>query len=276
MATASITSANRSMKNQHVLEEQVNRFDLSGKRAFVTGAGSGLGQAIAIALAEAGADVACFDLPGAPGQGETSAAIAAVGREAIVLGGDVTDPASIEAAFDRAERVFGDIDIAVNSAGIANVGAAETMPQAQFLRMMDINLNGLFWSCQVEGRRMLARGRGSILNMASICGSTAIPGLEQAHYDATKAAVIRLTKSLAAEWAGRGVRVNCLSPGFMATPMNSRPEVAENVRKFAGMTPMKRMGLPHEVGGPAVFLSSDAASYCTGVDLNIDGGFLSI
>lgn len=254
----------------------MNRFDLGGKRAFVTGAGSGLGQAIAIALAEAGADVACFDLANAAGQGETLEAVSATGRSGFALDGDVTDRSSIEAAFDRAERELGEIDIAVNSAGIANVGAAETMPQAQFLRMIDINLNGLFWSCQVEGRRMLARGRGSILNMASICGSTAIPGLEQAHYDATKAAVIRVTKSLAAEWAGRGVRVNCLSPGFMATPMNSRPEVAENVRKFAGMTPMKRMGLPHEVGGPAVFLSSDAASYCTGVDLNIDGGFLSI
>ncbi|HEV7305041.1 SDR family oxidoreductase [Ensifer sp.] len=254
----------------------MNRFDLGGKRAFVTGAGSGLGQAIAIALAEAGADLACFDLPDAAGQDETLAAISATGRKVLALDGDVTDRSSIEAAFDRAERELGEIDIAVNSAGIANVSAAETMPQPQFLRMMEINLNGLFWSCQVEGRRMLERGRGSILNMASICGSTAIPGLEQAHYDATKAAVIRLTKSLAAEWAGRGVRVNCLSPGFMATPMNSRPEVAENVRKFAEMTPMKRMGQPHEVGGPAVFLASEAASYCTGVDLNIDGGFLSI
>ncbi|RFB74950.1 SDR family oxidoreductase [Methylovirgula sp. 4M-Z18] len=254
----------------------MKRFDLSGKLAFVTGAGSGLGQAIAIALAEAGADVACFDLAGVLGQAETSAAIVAVGRKALVLDGDVTEPASIEAAFDRAERGAGEIDIAVNSAGIANVSPAEAMPRSQFLRMMDINLNGLFWSCQVEGRRMLARGRGSILNMASICGSTAVPGLEQAHYDATKAAVIRLTKSLAAEWSGRGVRVNCLSPGFMTTPMNCRPEVAENVRKFVDMTPMKRMGQPHEVGWPAVFLSSDAASYCTGVDLNIDGGFLSI
>jgi len=254
----------------------VNRFDLIGKRAFVTGGGSGLGQAIAIALAEAGADVACFDLPGAAGQADTAVAIAAAGRTALTLDGDVTNPASIESAFDRAERQLGEVDIAVNSAGIANVGAAEAMPQSQFLHMMDINLNGLFWSCQVEGRRMLARGRGSILNLASICGSTAIPGLDQAHYDATKAAVIRLTKSLAAEWAGRGVRVNCLSPGFMATPMNSRPEVAENVRRFAEMTPMKRVGQPHEVGGPAVFLASEAASYCTGVDLNIDGGFLSI
>ncbi|MGV1795271.1 glucose 1-dehydrogenase [Rhizobium sp. A37_96] len=251
-------------------------FDLAGKRAFVTGAGSGLGQAIAIALAQAGADVACFDLAQASGQNDTSAAITVTGRRAILLAGDVTELASIEAALDHAEHELGEIDIAVNSAGIANISAAESMPQSQFLRMMDINLNGLFWSCQAEGRRMLKRGRGSILNMASICGSTAIAGLEQAHYDATKAAVIRLTKSLAAEWAARGVRVNCLSPGFMATPMNNRAEVAENVRKFSAMTPMKRMGRPDEVGGPAVFLSSDAASYCTGVDLNVDGGFLSI
>lgn len=251
-------------------------FDLSGKQAFVTGAGSGLGQAIAIALAHAGADVACFDLAGNPGQVDTSAAIAAMGRKVLTLNGSVADLSLIEAAFDLAEEKLGPIDIAVNSAGIANASPAEVMPQEQFLRLMDVNVNGLFWCCQVEGRRMLARGRGSILNMASICGSTAIPGLEQAHYDMAKAAVIRLTKSLAAEWAGRGVRVNCLSPGFMATPMNSRPEVAENVRRFSDMTPMKRMGRPDEVGGPAVFLSSEAASYCTGVDLNVDGGFLSI
>lgn len=254
----------------------MNHFDISGRKAFVTGAGSGLGQAIAIAYAQAGADVACFDLSERGGIESTVEAIRSLGRRAVVLSGDVTDFASVDRAFAEAEREIGEIEIAANSAGIVNVSPAEEMPQAQFRTLLDIDLNGVFWSCQVEARRMLQRGRGSILNMASICGSTAIPGLQQAHYDAAKAGVIRLTKSLAAEWAARGVRVNCLSPGFMATPMNSREEVSENAKRFAAMTPMQRMGQPSEVGGPAIFLASDAASYCTGVDLNIDGGFLSI
>lgn len=253
----------------------MNHFDISGKKAFVTGAASGLGQAIAVAYAQAGVSVACFDITRNSGMAETVKAISETGQTALALEGDVTDIDAIDRAFAQAEEELGEIDIAVNSAGIANASSAEDMSQSQFLRMMDINLNGVFWSCQVEARRMLSRGRGSILNLASICGSTAIAGLQQAHYDATKAAVIRLTKSLAAEWAARGVRVNCLSPGFMATPMNCRAEVSENTRIFAAMTPMRRMGLPHEVGGPAVFLASDAASYCTGVDLNIDGGFLT-
>ncbi|TQN61287.1 SDR family oxidoreductase [Agrobacterium tumefaciens] len=253
----------------------MNQFDLTDKKAFVTGAGSGLGQAIAIAYAEAGADVACLDLGSSAGLDETVRLIGALGRTAIALEGDVTDPDSIDRAFDKAEEVLGPVVIAANSAGVVDVSPAEHLPRAQYLRLMEINLNGLFWSCQAEGRRMLQRGCGSILNMASICGSTAINGLEQVHYDASKAGVIRLTKSLAAEWAPRGVRVNCLSPGFMATPMNSRSEVAEHVSRFASMTPMQRLGQPREVGGPAVFLASDAASYCTGVDLNVDGGFLS-
>jgi NAD(P)-dependent dehydrogenase (short-subunit alcohol dehydrogenase family) len=253
----------------------VNNFNLTGKSAFVTGAGSGLGQAIAVAYAEAGADVACLDLGSSVGLGETVRLINALGRTAICLEADVTDPDSVDLAFSKAEEALGPVDIAANSAGVVDVSPAEHLPRAQYLRLMEINLNGLFWSCQAEGRRMLQRGRGSILNMASICGSTAITGLEQVHYDASKAGVIRLTKSLAAEWASRGVRVNCLSPGFMATPMNGRVEVAEHVRRFASITPMQRMGQPHEVGGPAVFLASEAASYCTGVDLNVDGGFLS-
>ncbi len=254
----------------------MNHFNLTDKKAFVTGAGSGLGQAIAVAYAQAGADVACLDLGSSAGLDDTVRLIGALARTAIALEGDVTDPDSVDRAFAKAEEVLGPVDIAANSAGVVDVSPAEHLPRTQYLRLMEINLNGLFWSCQAEGRRMLQRGRGSILNMASICGSTAITGLEQAHYDASKAGVIRLTKSLAAEWASRGVRVNCLSPGFMATPMNSRAEVAEDARRFASMTPMQRMGQPDEVGGPAVFLASAAASYCTGVDLNVDGGFLSI
>jgi NAD(P)-dependent dehydrogenase (short-subunit alcohol dehydrogenase family) len=132
----------------------------------------------------------------------------------------------------------------------------------------------VFLSCQAEGRAMLEHGGGAIVNIASMSGSIVNRGLLQAHYNASKAGVIQLTKSLAMEWCRRRVRVNSISPGYTATPMNTRPEVAEQVKKFEADTPLGRMASVDEMVGPAVFLLSDAASFCTGVDLLVDGGFV--
>jgi NAD(P)-dependent dehydrogenase (short-subunit alcohol dehydrogenase family) len=143
----------------------------------------------------------------------------------------------------------------------------------QWRRVLDVNVTGLFLSCQAQSRAMLGHGQGSIVNIASMSGSIVNRGLLQAHYNASKAAVIHLSKSLAMEWASRGVRVNSISPGYTATPMNSRPEVAEQVKQFEADTPLGRMATVDELVGPAVFLLSDAASFCTGVDLLVDGGF---
>ena len=252
----------------------MDTFRLDNEIAFVTGAGSGIGQAIAIGLAEAGADVACFDLPGSTDLGKTLERIRALGRRAVPLAGNVTSAAELAAAVARSEAELGPMSVAVNSAGIANATAAETMPLEQFQRVIDVNLTGLFLSCQAEGRVMLPRKRGAIINIASMSGSIVNRGLLQVHYNASKAGVIHLTKSFAMEWADRGLRVNSISPGYTLTPMNLRPEVAEQTKKFAADTPMQRMATPDEMAGPAVFLASKAASFITGHDLVVDGGFV--
>ncbi len=248
-------------------------FSLSGDVAFVTGAGSGIGQRIAVGLAEAGADVGCFDMASSPGLADTVARIEALGRRAIGLHGDVTDEASVAAAIGAVRGSLGTLSVAINCAGIANAAPAEEMSRAQWQRMYDVNVTGLFLCCQAEARAMLAAGSGSIVNIASMSGVIVNRGLTQAHYNSAKAAVIHLSKSLAIEWAQRGVRVNAISPGYTATPMNTRPEMVHQTRAFEEQTPMGRMASVDELVGPAVFLSSKAASFCTGVDLLVDGGF---
>ena len=252
----------------------MNLFDLSGETALVTGAGSGIGQRLAVGLAEAGANVACLDLPDSAGLGETVERIGALGRRALRLDGDVTQAADLQRAVARCEADLGSLSVALNCAGIANATAAEDMAEAQWQRMLSVNLNGVFLSCQAEARAMLPRRRGAIVNIASMSGSIVNRGLLQAHYNSSKAAVIHLSKSLAMEWSDRGLRVNSISPGYTATPMNSRPEVAEQVKQFEADTPLGRMASVDELVGPAVFLASRAASFVTGVDLIVDGGFV--
>lgn len=252
----------------------MNMFSLDDRIAFVTGAGSGIGQRIAIAYAEAGADVACFDLPASKGLETTLAGIAKCGRKGHAFTGDVRSDRDLAAAVAEVERDLGPVTIAGNCAGIADAAPAEDMEAEQWQRMIDVNLTGVFRSCQAEARAMLPRGAGSIMNVASMSGSIANRGLMQAHYNSSKAAVIHLTKSLAMEWCARGIRVNCISPGYTATPMNLRPEVADQVKRFEADTPMGRMATVDEMAGPAVFLASAASSFCTGVDLIVDGGFV--
>jgi NAD(P)-dependent dehydrogenase (short-subunit alcohol dehydrogenase family) len=252
----------------------MNLFSLEGKTAFVTGAGSGIGQRIAVGLAEAGASVGCFDLPSSKGLAGTVDQIKGLGRNAIALTGDVTQAADLQQAVEGIERGLGPLSVALNCAGIANAAPAEDMPLEQWQRLLDINLTGIFLSCQAEARVMLPRKQGSIVNIASMSGIIVNRGLLQAHYNTSKAGVIHLTKSLAMEWSDRGIRVNSISPGYTATPMNIRPEVAEQVKQFEADTPMGRMATVDELVGPAVFLSSPAASFCTGVDLVVDGGFV--
>ena len=249
-------------------------FRLDGEVAFVTGAGSGIGQGLAIGLAEAGADVACFDLPSSDGLAETVQRIEALGRRSHGLTGTVVNEEDVAAAVADAEASLGPLTVAINAAGIANAAPAEELTREQWQQMFDVNLTGLFTCCQAEGRAMLGRKRGSIINIASMSGSIVNRGLTQVHYNASKAAVIHLTKSLAMEWCDRGVRVNAISPGYTATPMNLRPEVAEQRKQFEADTPLGRMAEVDELVGPAVFLAAKASSFCTGIDLIVDGGFV--
>jgi NAD(P)-dependent dehydrogenase (short-subunit alcohol dehydrogenase family) len=243
-------------------------FRLDDQVALVSGASSGIGRAIAIGLAEAGAGVGCLD------RDDVTTTLGAIGGRALALTADVTDAAALDAAVAEVERELGPLRLAVNCAGIANAAPAEEMEGAIWQAVIDVNLGGVFKSCQAEGRALLRNGGGAIVNIASMSGSIVNRGLTQAHYNASKAGVIHLSKSLAMEWAPHGIRVNALSPGYTSTPMNTRPEVAEQVRQFEHDTPLGRMAAPEEMVGPAVFLLSDAASFCTGVDLVVDGGFV--
>ena len=249
-----------------------NLFTLEDRVALVTGAASGIGRRIATGLAESGAHVGLLDLPGSDLDG-AAADIDRLGRHAVALPADVTSADSLAAAVTRVEAELGPLQLAVNSAGIANAAPAEEMDLAQWQRVIDINVTGAFLSCQAEARVMLRHGEGAIVNIASMSGTIVNRGLLQAHYNASKAAVAHLSKSLAMEWSRRGIRVNTISPGYTATPMNLRAEVAEQVKQFEADTPLGRMATPDELVGPAVFLLSDAASFCTGVDLLVDGGF---
>ena len=248
-------------------------FDLSGRVAIVTGAGSGIGQRIAIGLAQCGADVALVDRRTDDGLAATADFIGRAGRRSLQIVADVTSADALNAAVDRTEAELGPLSLAVNAAGIANANPAEEMAESQFQTMMDINLKGVFLSCQAEARAMLRHGKGSIVNIASMSGVIVNRGLMQCHYNASKAGVIHMSKSMAMEWVGRGIRVNTISPGYTATPMNTRPEMVHQTKLFEEQTPMQRMASVDEMVGPAVFLLSDAASFVTGVDLLVDGGF---
>ena len=249
-------------------------FSLDGDVALVTGAGSGIGQAIAVGLAEAGAKVALFDLARqAAGLEETLANIERRGGKGLIAHGDVTAELDLAQAVEATERELGALSVAVNAAGIAAATPAENMTRDEWARIIDVNLTGLFLSCQAEARAMLPRGRGAIVNIASMSGSIVNRGLTQAHYNSSKAGVIHLSKSLAMEWVGRGIRVNSISPGYTLSPMNKRPEVADQLAVFAAETPMARIATVDEMVGPAIFLASRAASFVTAHDLLVDGGF---
>lgn len=247
-------------------------FRLDGDVGLVTGAASGIGQAIAVAMAEGGAQVACADLAAAD-MSQTLSLVEAAGGRGLAVVCDVTDEEQVEAAVARTERDLGPLALAVNSAGIANAAPATDMPLSQWQKVYDVDVTGVFLCSRAQGRVMLEHGRGSIVNIASMSGTVVNRGLLQVHYNSAKAAVQHLTKSLAMEWAAGGVRVNSISPGYTATPMNTRPEVADQAKQFAADTPLGRMADPSEIAGPTVFLLSSAASFCTGVDLLVDGGF---
>lgn len=247
-------------------------FGLDGEVALVTGASSGIGQSIALALGRAGVAVGCGGR-NATRCAETVDRIRNAGGRAIAVEWDVTDPAQATAAVDAVEQAFGPLGLAVNNAGVGAGTPALELTPGQWQAVLDTNLTGVFFSCQAEARAMRAHGRGAIVNIASISATIANRNLTQAQYNASKAAVVHLTKSLAVEWAPLGLRVNAVSPGYTLTPMNRRPEVAGLVAEFADTTPLGRLAEPEEIAGPVLFLLGPAAGYITGVDLLVDGGY---
>ncbi len=248
-------------------------FSLAGKVALVTGAGRGIGAAIATAWARAGADVACLDLDPTTAAG-TADAVRAMGRRAIALGCDVTDAGAVADAVAQTVGELGGLHIALNNAGIAGQAPAEQMAPEQWRAMIDVNLTSVFLCAQAQARVMLPAGGGAIVNTASMSATIANRGQNQVHYNAAKAGVVHLTKSLAVEWARRGVRVNCISPGYTLTAMTDGPELADRRARWVDATPLGRMITLEDLTGPATFLASDAARAVTGVDLLVDGGYV--
>lgn len=247
-------------------------FRLDGDVALLTGAGGGIGRSLALALSAAGAAVACVDAPGNSGLDAVVAEVTAAGGSAVALHADVTDAGSLSEAVTETERRLGPLSLGVNAAGITRTAPAEEMPAEQFEAVLRVNATGVFLSCQAEAIAMLRNGGGRIVNIASMSASIINKGLTQANYNSSKAAVKHLTKSLAAEWGTRGIRVNSVSPGVTLTPMNDRPDMRPLMESFAADSPLGRLAQPDEIAGPVVFLLSDAASYITGTDLLVDGG----
>lgn len=246
--------------------------DLTGRVAFVTGGTSGIGRALALGLAEAGADV----VPSSRRQQQVDAAAAEIesrGRRTVRVTSDVTDRPSLEKALAAVVKQLGKVDVLVNCAGRTKRQATLDVSEEDWNAILETNLNGTFRACQVFGRHMLERGSGRIVNIASLSSFVALH--EVAAYTASKAAVAALTKSLAIEWGPRGVNVNAIAPGVFRTPLNTALLDSPRGQEFLLRTPLKRFGKVEELAGAAIFLSSEAASFVNGQILAVDGGFLA-
>jgi len=248
----------------------LERLMLTGRTAVVTGGGQGIGQALAHALAEAGADVAILDVNAGTSR-LVAEEIVALGCRSLALAADVTSREEVERAMATILSTWGRLDVGVNNAGIGAWADAEAMPEETWDRVLAVNLKGVFLCAQAEGRIMLRQGYGKIINTASMSARIVNRPQNQVGYNASKAGVVQLTKSLAAEWASRGVRVNCISPGYTRTALTG--QVAHLVPGWLKDIPMGRMAEVSDLQGAVVYLASAASDYVTGHDLVIDGGF---
>ena len=252
----------------------VEKMRLDGKKGFVTGAARGIGKCTATAFAEAGADVAIVDVD-LDVTKETAEEIAkATGRKVIALKCDCTDEKQVNDMVAQVVSQLGGLDFCHNNAGICINAPAEEMSYEQWSKVININLTGIFLTDIAAGKYMLEHGGGSIINTASMSGHIVNVPQPQCAYNASKAGVIQLTKSLAIEWAKRGVRVNSISPGYIGTELvNSSDFLVPLIEKWNAMAPMGRLGRPEELQSICVYLAGDTSSFTTGSDFIIDGAF---
>lgn len=255
----------------------IEKFRLDGKRAFVTGGARGIGKSIATALTEAGADVAIVDVDIEEAR-RTADALAVNGTRTTAIRTDVTDPGQVARMVDEVVAAFGGLDVAFCNAGICmNIPAAD-MTADQWKKVIDINLTGVFLTAQAAGRQMLKQGNGgSIINTASMSAHIVNVPQPQCSYNASKAGVIQLTKSLAVEWASKGIRVNSISPGYIGTELTlNSPSLGPLIEQWNAVAPLGRMGRPDELQAIAVYLAGDTSPFTTGSDFVIDGAFTCI
>ena len=250
----------------------LDRFRLDGKTALVTGAASGLGAAIAVALAEAGALVACHGNRRLAH--ETSEHIRSLGRESQSFAADLSKPDGADSLYDAVEAAMGEPEILVNNAGTIYRDTAENFDMQPWMTVLQVNLNSVFRLCQLAGRAMLARQQGKIINIASLLSFQG--GIRVPAYAASKGGVAQLTKALANEWAQRNVQVNAIAPGYFRTENTSALQKDEvRNRQILERIPAGRWGEPEDIAGAAVFLASRASDYVTGEVLVVDGGWMS-
>jgi len=248
-----------------------NLFDLTGRRALVTGAGRGIGRVLALALAEAGCDVSILEIDMKNAESIVKD-IHQLGRKGIAFRADVTRKEQVDKAFAETVKELGRLDICVNNAGISIQKPAEEMPEEDWDSIVDINLKGVFLCCQAAARIMIPQQQGSIINIASMSGIAVNVPQRQAAYNASKAGVAMLSRSLAVEWAQYGIRVNSISPGYIKTEM-TMSSMTRLFPTWESLTPMGRLGEPEELRGAVLYLASDASSYMTGHNLVVDGGY---
>lgn len=252
----------------------IERMRLDGKKGFVTGGARGIGKCTATGFAEAGADVAIVDLDYETAVKTAKEIAEATGRKVFAIKCDVTKEEDVKRMVDEVVEKLGGLDFCHANAGICINAPADEMTYAQWLKNMDVNINSVFLTDTIAGRYMLEHGGGSIINTASMSGHIVNVPQPQCAYNASKAAVIQLTKSLAVEWAKRGVRVNCISPGYIGTELVlAAPHLRALIDQWNAIAPMGRLGKPEELESICVYLAGDTSSFTTGSDFIVDGAF---
>jgi 2-deoxy-D-gluconate 3-dehydrogenase len=248
----------------------LDQLRLDDRVALVTGASRGLGRAMAVALAEAGADVALV-ARSREALEDTAASVAALGRRAIALPTDVGVEGEVDAAVQRALDAYGGIDVLVNCSGVAVVKPLVETTSAEWHRVIETNLSGAFHCCRAVGRAMIEQRRGKVVNVASVLGAQGLPGY--AAYSASKGGLLALTRGLAVEWARHNIQVNAIAPGWFVTSMNERAFADPRLReRLLRDVPARRTGRPEELGALVVYLASSASDYVTGEVVFVDGG----
>jgi 2-deoxy-D-gluconate 3-dehydrogenase len=251
-------------------------FDLAGKVAVVTGSGSGIGRSIAIGLAQSGADIVITELPGkADAADETAKAVRKCGNEALTVELDVREIKSIERMAAKAREKFDRVDILVNNAGVIIRKKAIETSEEEWDQVMNVNLKGVFFTSQFVAMEMIKQRSGKIINISSING--VIGSDERASYTASKAGVINLTRTLAAEWAKFGINVNAVGPTYLLTPLTKTLFENENFKaKYLERQPLQRIGRPEDILGAVIYLASSASDLVTGHTIMVDGGWTAV